>query len=232
MARLSIVSALLAGTACSMAAGGTNYLCKNGTSDWPLPCRPAADGWRFRFREFPISAWWGPVGYNNEPGSDPKSQLAAYARANYTLIQLSDRQAMDCNHTAQEAWQFILESTAHCEKLGMQVLIDTYSPLTRPWNDIKGGYAQVVTNSPLYMGQWVDLNMSNTRSDTVAVEKKITLPELQWMALQVRRNPAVVGLLLTDDGADLSSEEIAMAAWCVVQESIPGCHALLSVWRC
>jgi hypothetical protein len=51
------------------------------------------------------------------------------------------------------------------------------------------------------------------------MEKKITLPELQWMAQQVRHNPAVVGLLLTDDGADLSSEEIAMAAW--MRESTP-----------
>ena len=33
------------------------------------------------------------------------------------------------------------------------------------------------------------------------------------MARQVEHNEAVVGLLLTDDGADLSSEEIEMAAW-------------------
>ena len=165
--------------------------------------------------------------------ANASAELAAYAAANYTLIQLSDRQAKDVNKTAAEAWAFIQQSITACDKLGMQVLIDTYSPLTRecpahppslsacdahqgcagPWNDIKGGFSQVVTNSPDYVGGWVDLNMSNSRDDVVAMEKKVTVPELQWMAAQVQHNPAVVGLLLTDDGADLSSEEIEMVAW-------------------
>jgi hypothetical protein len=30
-------------------------------------------------------------------------------------------------------------------------------------------YAQVVSNSPDYVGGWVDLNMSNTRGDMAAI---------------------------------------------------------------
>ena len=63
--------------------------------------------------------------------ANASAQLAAYATANYTLIQLSDRQAKDVNKTAAEAWAFIQQSITACDKLGMQVLIDTYSPLTR-----------------------------------------------------------------------------------------------------
>ena len=84
-----------------------------------------------RFRDFPLSAWWGPIGYNNGPDADAAKQLATYAAANYTVIQLSDRQAKDVNKTADDAWSFIQESIEKCDRLGMQVLIDTYSPLTR-----------------------------------------------------------------------------------------------------
>ena len=47
------------------------------------------------------------------------------------MIQLSDRQAKDVNKTAADAWSFVQESIEKCDRLGMQVLIDTYSPLTR-----------------------------------------------------------------------------------------------------
>ena len=47
------------------------------------------------------------------------------------MIQLSDRQAKDVNKTATDAWSFVQESIEKCDRLGMQVLIDTYSPLTR-----------------------------------------------------------------------------------------------------
>ncbi len=38
---------------------------------------------------------------------------------------------------------------------------------------------QTVLTDSDYVGGWIDLNLSNTRDDEVAVEKKITLPELQ-----------------------------------------------------
>lgn len=58
------------------------YKCKDAQSDWPLPCRaPAADIAQYKFADtFPITAWWGPVGYG---GQAEAMEFQSYVEANF-----------------------------------------------------------------------------------------------------------------------------------------------------
>jgi hypothetical protein len=59
-----------------------NYKCKDAGSDWPV-CRAPTDGYKLRFGagtgNFPISAWWGPIGYFGNKSTT--AELDAYVNA-------------------------------------------------------------------------------------------------------------------------------------------------------
>eukprot|EP00966_Prymnesium_polylepis_P283362 6547206-Prymnesium_polylepis.1 len=66
-----------------------NYLCKDASSDWPLPCQWPLDAYDLKFGaedDLPIGAWWPPVcaGSKHNP-----LELAAYAAANFSLIMVA-----------------------------------------------------------------------------------------------------------------------------------------------
>ena len=75
------------------AAALAGFECKNASSDWPLPCGdPSAAIEHYHLgaptapasATFPISAWWGPVGYSESyERKDPKptEEFLAYAAA-------------------------------------------------------------------------------------------------------------------------------------------------------
>ena len=187
----------------------SNYLCKNASSDWPLPCVAPksrythANGSYTGIRRFPISAWAGPVGYGSVNGTaaDNRTELQWYAEAGFTIVQLSDRTA--AHATFGESWAFLQRQLRQSAELGLQVFMDTYTPITRPWNDLFGGF---------YKGK-ANTFVNKTK---LGGNHRITLPELQWLAQEMRTNYShVVGLLITDDGTDLSLNEVEEAQWMV-----------------
>ena len=59
-------------------------------------------------------------------------------------------------------------------------------------------------------GAW--LNMSQYAGGSTGT-KKITLPELQWLAPVLSEWPHVIGIVLSDDTVDLASQEMEMMTW-------------------
>lgn len=186
-----------------------NFVCKNASSDWPR-CRPPTEGFRLRFGEgskdarFPVTAWWGPLGY---AGPDTSKELEAYAKAGFTIALVGDRGSDRCTNNATAdaiaSWDFVSENVKRCEKLGLQVLIDSYR--CRPW----GGLQNAGGNAQGPVGGFVSRTANH----------KITLPEVQWLATRLQEMPAAVGILITDDGVDLADNEIKEIQW--MRENTP-----------
>jgi hypothetical protein len=192
-----------------------NFKCKNASSDWPV-CRPPSDGYKLRFgagANFPISAWWGPIGYG--AGKSDYTELDAYTKANFSMVMVSDRNnRLDAqNHTLNcdasdpsRGWQasldYLDEQVTQVEKRGMQSIFDTYRCL--PWGGAanSGGASQGG-------GGWV----SQKHGVFVASNHKITLPEVKYLAQRMRNRTSCVGLLITDDGVDLHENELAEVEW-------------------
>jgi hypothetical protein len=176
-----------------------NAVCKNASADWPLPCTRPADSYQFRFANIPISAWWGPVGYGV---NETDSEYEAYVNANFNVVQVSDRSSR-CHAEAdwQASWARIQRQFDRAEAHGMQSLVDTYR--CTPWGGPRnfGGYSFNPLDVALpagYPGYPIH---------------KVTLPEIQWLAKQVHPRTSVVGLLITDDGAELAANAMAEIEW-------------------
>jgi hypothetical protein len=184
----------------------TNFRCKNGTSDWPLPCRSPSGGYKLRFNGLPISAWWGPSGYAHPTGNDSNAEFDAYAAAHFNVVMISDRLRDRCQgpNASAESWDYIMQNIAHAEAKGMQVLLDSYR--CTPWGETSqniGGESQGAVAAYVPPGS----------------NHKITLPEIKWVASRLKNRSSVVGILITDDGVDLAKNEIDEIAW--MRENTP-----------
>lgn len=188
-----------------------NFKCKNATSNWPR-CRAPTDGFRLRFGEagtgnFPITAWWGPVGYSD--GKNTSKEFKAYVNANFTIALVSDRTSTRCTGNvekdSEDSWEFIVEQLRTCRENGMQALVDSYR--CTPWGGIAnyGGESQSST--------------INTYLTTRTNNHKITLPEVQWLGKNLLEYEEAVGILVTDDGVDLARNEIQEIEW--MRENTP-----------
>ena len=196
-----------------------NFNCKNASSDWPV-CRPPSDGYKLRFgagsgagaNSFPISAWWGPIGYGAGKSAG-YTELDAYAKANFTMVMVSDRnnrldaqnRTLNCDASdPSRGWQASLDyldvQVDQVEKRGMQSIFDTYRCL--PW----GGAANAGGASQ-GGGGWV------AEKHGAPHNHKVTLPEVQFLARRMRNRTSCVGLLITDDGVDLHENELAEVKW-------------------
>jgi len=189
----------------------SNFKCKNGSSDWPLPCHKPRDALKqMRFNKLPITAWWGPAGYGG--GETPTAEYVAYAKAGFTTVMVSDRGSDRCNNVSdiEASWQFIQQNIEHARAYNMTALIDTYRCL--PWgspDNIGGDWQAGGGHTPggsAGGGGFVSARPHQPNH-------KITLPEVQWLAKQVQHDATVVGLLITDDGVDLARNEIEETEW-------------------
>lgn len=185
--------------------GSSGYLCKNGSSDWPLPCFQGQREQHQRFPfNFPISAWWGPIGYAEAVehlDPRPTEEFLAYVAAGFNVLMVSDRGG---DHCAAEDWRAswaAIESTialGHAHNLSS--LVDTYRCI--PWgppNLTAGGDADGAVN------RWL-----SSVSDRNHV---LTLPELQWLAPKLAALPGAAGVLLTDDSVSLARNVIEEVQW-------------------
>ena len=143
------------------------------------------------------------------------TELDAYAKANFTMVMVSDRnnrldaqnRTLNCDASdPSRGWQasldYLDEQVTQVEKRGMQSIFDTYRCL--PWGGAanSGGASQGG-------GGWV----SQKHGVFVASNHKITLPEVKYLAQRMRNRTSCVGLLITDDGVDLHENELAEVEW-------------------
>lgn len=130
--------------------------------------------------------------------------MRAYAEANFNVIQLSDRTPTRLDPS--DSWDFVQRGLGFAKEYGLQVILDTYGPARRPWGGVKGGrYAfgpGTFDNSSVTLPNWPGVQF-----------KKLTPPELEWMTPQLIAQPHVIGVLITDDGVDLASDEVYMSQW-------------------
>lgn len=209
-----LCSILLAASPFGEPPPAAGFLCKNASSDWPLPCRRASDAIEHYHvaqpgtpssAAFPISAWWGPTGYSESRESkDPKptEEFLAYAAANFNNVMVSDRGSEHCDNSNasagwQASWKSIQAQIALANKHNMSSLVDSYRCL--PWGPPTniGGESQGRT-AGFVNGQ---------------LNHKITLPEVQWLANLLVDLPGAAGILITDDGVDLARNEIEEVQW-------------------
>eukprot|EP00041_Stephanoeca_diplocostata_P035753 m.1273087 g.1273087 ORF g.1273087 m.1273087 type:complete len:991 (+) comp24751_c0_seq59:115-3087(+) len=182
-----------------------DFLCKNASSDWPLPCRNSAQEQISKYvfgGTFPIVAWWPPT--IPVRGEDP-AQFNAYVAANFNMVMPSDRSSDRCDPTNssadwQASWAYIQDSIKFAWMHNLSSLVDSYRCL--PWgppNVTSGGSAQGPTATFI----------------STTYKHKITLPEIQWLAPRLAAIPGSAGILITDDGADLVMNEVAETQWMV-----------------
>lgn len=205
-----------------------NYYCKDGTGPWPR-CVPKNTS-AYRLQSFPVTAWWGPWGYGDDYNTSQATiATRAYAAANFNVIELRrvDPPAK-CRHgyraahttstdrpnqcsdrtptrpTFAESWAFVVQGINVSAELGLRVVMDTYGPLARTYAGVNGGIFQRAA------GVWIN---TSEYGGGPSGWKKITPPELQWLAPTLRQWPHVVGILISDDTVDLAKQEIDMIAW-------------------
>eukprot|EP00939_MAST-03C_sp_MAST-3C-sp1_P000606 g606.t1 len=183
-----------------------NFKCKNASSNWPT-CVSPQEGYDLRFGKdgnFPITAWWGPVGYD---GDDTSKEFEAYVSANFTIALVSDRSSTRCTGDAEKdsaaSWISIQNQLAKCEEYNIQGIVDTYR--FSPWGGIQtyGSESQGTANG--YVKR--------------IFNHKITLRETMWLASRLVNISSAVGLLITDDGVDLAKNEIEEIQW--MRENTP-----------
>ena len=121
----------------------------------PLPA------WDFRFRDFLIAAW--------NPPAATAAEYEAYRAAGFNVV-MSPRYA------------FPEAALDLAQKVGLNVLVDTYTPNDRPWGGTAGPYAPHPTHHPA------------------------TLPELRWLHARYGQHAALAGYLLGDDYGALPAE--------------------------
>jgi hypothetical protein len=127
--------------------------------------------------------------------------LRLYAEAFLNVVQLSDRTPTRLDFNS--SWAFLRDGLALARSLGLQVIMDTWGPLVRTYNGITGGHFAGGSNT-----------FGNASAGPSTLFKKVTPPELAWLGPElVAQFDHVVGVLLTDDGVDLASDEVAMAQW-------------------
>ena len=146
-------------------------------------------------KTFPISAWWGPVGYG---GASSTPEFEMYAKAGFTNVQVSDRGPTRCTDW-KESWDFIVDNIRHAAEYNMTALVDTYRCL--PW----GGEANYGGDAQGPVGKFVQRHNNH----------KITLPEVKWLAKQLLNFSNAVGLLITDDGVDMARNEVEEVEWMI-----------------
>lgn len=195
------------------ASGGalSEFLCKNSSSDWPLPCGRPSDAIKQytlgrpdqpASATFPISAWWGPVGYSEPREQKTSDEFLAYAGAGFNNAMVSDRGQENCDNSNSSAdwkasWSSIKAQIAMCHKYNMTSLVDSYRCL--PWGP------------PTNIGG--DCQGSTGGFVTQRANHKITLPEVKWLASELTTLPGAAGILITDDGVDLARNEIEEIEW-------------------
>lgn len=177
-----------------------NYKCKNASSDWPMPCqRPRENIKNYKFKSLPITAWWGPSIIS--PGGDKHitAEFEAYIAAGFNMVMVSDRGGDRCQNESDRtaSWQFIKDQLKMASEHNVTALIDTYRCMI--WGDKHntGGYFPGGGS-----GFW-----------NRGTNKKITLPEVKWISNQLKDDNVTAGLLITDDGVDLTLSEYVETEW-------------------
>ena len=183
-----------------------NYQCKDALAPWPACRNPRALARGYRQQAFPEWAWAGPWGYNSVTTSP--EELDAYAAANFNVAQVSDRDSPHRFLSFNESWAFLTLGVRGAAARGLQVSLDPYGPITRPYAGLAGG-----------VFAW---GAGSVYADAAAYTKKLTPPELEWLIPVVRDDPdfaSVSCILVSDDAVDLTSEELEMTAR--IAEALP-----------
>ena len=177
-----------------------NFKCKNVTADWPQ-CKPPADGVRLKFgtgNDLPIGGWWPPP---TDGKPQDKGELLAYARANFSMVMVGDRDPRDCAKPEhhKQLWNTVLRQLDVVEAHGLQALVDGYT--CSSW----GGPQNLGTAQAFFNGEdtgppgaWVDH----------AYLHKPSPKETKWIIDQLKDRKSVVGLLLADDVSDGEGSEL------------------------
>jgi hypothetical protein len=125
-------------------------------------------------------------------------ELEAHAAANFNVAQIGDRIAASnatlAHQSAAESWDFISRAVTAAKRLSLAAVIDTYTPVTRPFSDKFGELLFAGTS-----GQYV--------TEGWQYAKKLTMPDLQWLAPQLQNTESFSNLasLLADSSATTPS---------------------------
>lgn len=175
-----------------------NYQCKDALAPWPVCRDPRALAPGYRQQAFPVWAWAGPWGYDSV--TETPAELDAYAAANFNIAQVSDRDLPHRYLSFNESWAFVTRGVLAAAKRGLQVSLDPYGPINRPYAGIDGG---MFSNGA-----------GGVYGEAASYTKKLTPPELEWLIPVVRDDPdfaSVSSILVSDDAVDLTSEQLEMA---------------------
>lgn len=90
--------------------------------------RDPMEGWHFRFKQFPIGAWWGPG------ATEPEMRL--YSDAGFNLVMMG-RYMEGERYGDADALRHELDLAG---QFGLGAMVDTYTKNDRPWGGTAGPY--------------------------------------------------------------------------------------------
>ena len=150
--------------------------------------KPALEGWRLKFDQFVIGAWWGPC------PSD--AEMQAYKEAGFNTVMVGRYMAMADYGNAEK----LTRDLDAAEKHGLGAFIDMYTTDNRPWGGIPG---DVHAEAPLPQ-TWYDAGGSGKHQMSANFE------QFKWLYREFGRHPATIGFLLADDQSVLTPPLIQM----------------------